>query len=393
MEEQLALLAVFVLIYSIFAGRVDRSLVSGPIIFVMAGFLMRPLDLGWFSGETPRDTLRILADLTLALFLFTDAANANRRTLERRFGIPARLLLVGLPLSIVMGCALAWLMFDGFSIYAAAILAVMLGATDAALGRPVFTHPNVPDDIREGLNVESGLNDGLCVPLLLILLALEMGQASGVGGGFVTGLLAQELGIGVMVGLVVAYLGTRLLKMSVRHGWINPVWSQVSSMAMALACFAIAESFNASGYIASFSGGMLFGYLAKKNTGEWVHSTEGIAEVLALLTWFLFGYAIIWPLFGQMTFEIVAYALLSLLLVRMLSVLIAMTGSDEPLRARAFMGWFGPRGLASIVFATIVLDAGIAHAEFIALIVVCTVLMSLVLHGVSANYLSERFRH
>ncbi len=381
---QLAILAIFVFLYSLLAGRVDRSSLSGPIIFVTAGLIMGPMLLGWFPAGEYRGTLRTLADLTLALFLFTDAANANLLTLKARLGIPARLLLIGLPLSILAGFGLALVLFDVLTVYEAAILGTMLAATDAALGKAVVTNKAVPDRLREGLNVESGLNDGLCVPVLFVFVALEVGSEASIGEGLIMRLLAEEIGVGLLTGLSVAVTGAYLMRYADRLGWSDPVWSQITTAAMALTCFATAQSLDGSGYIASFSGGLLFGHLAKKETAHLVQPAEGIGEVLALLTWFLFGAAVVGQVFDQFTWSIVLYALLSLTVVRMLPVYLCMAGSGQSPRARWFIGWFGPRGLASIVFAIIVIDEGLDHAGLMSLVVVCTVLLSLVLHGITA---------
>lgn len=389
MYVQLAILAIFVFLYSLIAGRVGRSMLSGPIIFVTTGFLLGPLVLDWFPADEARQTLRILADLTLALFLFIDAANANLSTLRRKAGIPARMLLIGLPGAIMLGFGLAFVMFDVLTIFEAAILGTMLAATDAALGKAVVKNKSVPDRLREGLNVESGLNDGLSVPILFVFIALQMSGETGIEDGLVVKLLLEELGIGALVGLVVAGSGAWLFGRFRKMGWLDPIWTQITTMALAIGCFAIAHSLHGSGYIASFIGGLLFGYLAKDETEHFVHSAEGIAELLALLTWFLFGCAVIGQVFGQFTWQIVTYALLSLTIVRMLPVFLALTGSDESYRSRLFLGWFGPRGLASIVFAIIVLDEGIPGGEFMALVVVCTVFISLVLHGVTAKPLAN----
>lgn len=389
MTEQLAILAVFVFIYSIIAGRIERSILSGPIIFVTAGFLMGPMVLGWFAGDETRSDLRMLADLTLAVFLFTDAANANLSVLNRGFGIPTRMLLLGLPGSIVLGFGLALVMFDVLTVFEAAMLGTMLAATDAALGKAVVTNTSVPARLREGLNVESGLNDGLCVPILFVFIALELGSEAGVGEGLVMGLLAQELGIGLLVGVGTAAIGTWLLRVCWNMGWVTEVWVQVTVVALAICCFALAQSLHGSGYIAAFTGGMLFGFLVKEDKHELLLGSEGIGETLALLTWLLFGYAVIGQLFGQFTWQVFAYALLSLTVVRMLPVFLSLTGSGESVQSRLFLGWFGPRGLASIVFAIIVLDNGLPGAEFMALVVTCTVFGSLVLHGVTANPLAN----
>ena len=389
MYEQLAVLAVFVFLYSLVSARLERTVFSGPMIFVTAGFIMGPAMLGWFPGEDPDPLLRVLADLTLALFLFIDAANADLSILRQRYAIPARMLLIGLPGAIVLGFILALLMFDALTVWEAAMLATMLAATDAALGKAVITNKAVPARLREGLNVESGLNDGLCVPILFLFIALELSTGESAERGLGLTLLAEELGIGLLVGVGVTAAGAGLLRICWRRGWVSDVWVQMTTAALALSCFAVAQSLHGSGYIAAFTGGMLFGYIARDETHRLVHAAEGIGETLALLTWMLFGIAVVGDVLDQLTWQVAVYALLSLTLVRMLPNYLALAGSGESSASRLFLGWFGPRGLASIVFAIIVLQEGVPGAELIALVVACTVVLSLILHGVTAKPLSQ----
>lgn len=392
MYEQLAVLAIFVFLYSVLAGRLERSVISGPMIFVAAGFVMGPAVLGWFSGEEPHQTLRVLADLTLALCLFTDSANANLRTLEHHYGIPTRMLLIGLPGAIALGFLLALVMFGTLTVFEAAALGAMLGATDAALGKAVITNKKVPSRLREGLNVESGLNDGLCVPILFVFIALEIGTEEGVGSGLIIKLLAEELGIGFAVGVILAGLGGMMLRACRRRGWVTETWIQMTTIALALSCFAVAQSLEGSGYIAAFVGGLVFGIIAGKRTHALVEPAESIGDTLALLTWMLFGVAIVGQVFEQMTWQVFVFAILSLTVVRMLPVYLSLTGTGESSANKLFLGWFGPRGLASIVFTVIVMDSGLPGAELMAQVVVCTVFISLVLHGVSANPLANRIQ-
>lgn len=385
MYAQLAVLAVFVFLYGIVSGRLERTSFSGPMIFVAAGFIMGPAVFGWFPGEDPDVLLRVLADLTLALFLFIDAANADLVVLKQRYAIPARMLLIGLPGTIVLGFVVSLAMFDGLSIWEMAMLATMLAATDAALGKAVITNKAVPARLREGLNVESGLNDGLCVPFLFLFIALEFGTGAGSGSRPGLMLMIEELGIGLLVGTVVSVVGAWLLRICWHRGWVSEIWVQMTAIALALACFAVAQSLHGSGYIAAFAGGMMFGFIARRSVHKLVHAAEGIGETLALLTWLLFGIAVLGDVLDQTTWRVVAFALLSLTVVRMLPIYLALAGTGESVSSRLFLGWFGPRGLASIVFAIIVLQEGVAGAELIALVVACTVLLSLVLHGVTAS--------
>ena len=390
MYIELAVLALFIFCYSLIAGRVERAAASGPIVFVAAGFLMGPLGLAWFDGDVANTEMRVLADLTLAIILFIDAANANFGVLKQQFRIPSRMLLFGLPGVIFLGTVTAALIFGNLSLFEAAILGTMLAATDAALGKGVITNKAVPTQIREGLNIESGLNDGLCVPILLVFIALAVGS-SGEGGGSILALklVAQELGIGLVVGLGLTAFGTWAFKRCEDKGWVTDVWKQVTVVALAVACFSVAQSLHGSGYIAAFTGGLLFGFKAKEATHRLVLASEGTGETLALTTWFVFGAAVIGQSFQHFTWEMLVYALLSLTVIRMLPIYLSLSGTGESTESKLFLGWFGPRGLASIVFAIIVINKGVPEGKFIAMVVVLTVFFSLVAHGVSANPLAR----
>ncbi len=389
MYSELAILALIVFVYSTVAGRVERTVISGPMVFVVTGFLFGPSVLGWLSGNARSEDLRVLADLTLAVVLFNDASNANLSVLKSQIQIPTRMLLLGLPGSILLGFGVAVLLFENFSLYEAAILATMLAATDAALGKAVITNETVPARLREGLNVESGLNDGISVPILLFFIALAVSDETGGHSESAMLLVAKELGIGAAVGLGLTNIGARLLHWCAHRGWVNRIWLQITAVALALACFAVADSLHGSGYIAAFTGGMYFGYLAKAATHKLVFASEGVGETLALVTWMLFGALVIGPAFSTFTWDVVLYAALSLTVIRMLPVYLSLSGTGESPASRLFLGWFGPRGLASLVFAIMVINAKVPHAEVLALVVSLTVILSLVAHGMSANPLAK----
>jgi len=389
MYIELAILALFIFIYSLVAGRVERSVISGPMVFVTVGFLLGPFGLNWLKGDATSDDLRTLADLTLALILFIDAANADMSILKKQFRIPSRMLLLGLPGVIALGFGFAVLMFDGLSLYEAAILATMLAATDAALGKAVITNKAVPAQVREGLNIESGLNDGICVPIVLFFIALSVGGAHGGSETSAIALVVQELGIGMAVGLGLALVGAYLLRWCWKQGWVTEIWIQVTVVALAIASFALAQSLHGSGYIAAFTGGLLFGFVAKDQTHKLVLAAEGTGETLALVTWSLFGAMVIGPAFQLFNWEVVVYALLSLTVIRIVPIFLSLTGTGESVSSRLFLGWFGPRGLASIVFAIIVINAEVPGGEFLAVVVICTVFLSLVAHGITAKPLAN----
>ncbi len=386
MYENMAILAAFVFFYSLVSGGLERTPFNGAIVYTAFGLILGPLVLGVLHLNVDTELLSTLAELALALVLFTDAANANFRELKHSFHIPLRLLLIGLPLTIVLGFIAGVLVFDGLTLLEVAIIATMLAPTDAALGKAVVTNEAVPSNIREGLNVESGLNDGICVPILFIFLALTTNTGTEGGTSMLAlKLVAQAIGIGVAVGVGLTFLGTRMLKLFADRGWVTETWRQLPVPALAVTCFAVAQWLGGSGFIACFVGGMLFGGIEKGRRHQLMLAAEGTGDTLALITWVVFGVAVVGQSIGSFSWDIVLYAMLSLTLVRMVPVFLVLAGMNLRADEKLFMGWFGPRGLASIVFAVIVLNERLPGGGTISMTVVCTILLSVILHGLSAN--------
>jgi NhaP-type Na+/H+ or K+/H+ antiporter len=391
MYLELAILAVFVFLYSSIAGGIERTVISGAMIFTVVGLVIGPLGLGWFHPDLDNNGLRVLADITLALVLFIDAANADLRVVKSSVRIPQRMLVLGLPLTILLGFGLGLLIFDQLSIFELAILATMLAATDAALGKAVITNKAVPARIREGLNIESGLNDGICVPVLFLFIALALGTDTGGSSvAFAIKLVAQEVGIGLVVGLGMTAIGAKILKVCYKRGWITEIWMQLPVVALALGSFSVAQTLHGSGYVAAFVGGLFFGSYPTSEKHGLILAAEGTSETMALVTWVMFGSAVLGQSLGYFSWQIVVYALLSLTIVRMLPMFVSLTGSGESTTSKLFLGWFGPRGLASIVFAVIVLNRGVEGGGLLAMTVAGTVTLSIVAHGITANPLARR---
>jgi NhaP-type Na+/H+ or K+/H+ antiporter len=383
--QDIVILAGFIFIYSLVATRVEKTALSGPVLAVVVGLLVGPVLLGFFNVKINEEGYRVLAELALALVLFTDAANTNLRVLKHNIKVPARLLLIGLPLTILFGVVAGFLIFNGFSWIEVCILATMLAPTDAALGKAVVTNPKVPSRIREALNVESGLNDGISVPVLFLFIAIFTAESAGdVNFMYGLGLFAEQIGIGLVVGLSIAFVGDRFIHFSAKRNWISLSWKPVVIIALALFCFASAQLFGGSGFIACFSGGLLYGYVNRKHKFELLEAAEGIGDTLSLTTWGIFGALIIPKFFHLFTWDIILYALLSLTAVRMIPVFISLINTGFSFKEKLFMAWFGPRGLASIVFAIIVLDVHMPHLSIITTTVVCTILLSIIAHGISA---------
>jgi sodium/hydrogen antiporter len=391
MYQNAAILAAFLLIYSAVAGRIERSWISGPIVFVAVGFILGPDALGVFRLNITGEGLRVLAELTLAMVLFTDAANADFGILRRNRGLPERLLLVGLPLTIVLGFVLAAIVFPLLGTLEIALLAAMLAPTDAALGKPVVTNQAVPAVMREALNVESGLNDGICVPIVVLLIGLAVGtQIEGGTMVHVARVVVEEIGIGLIVGLALTWLTTLMLRFAERRGWISEHWVEIPIVALAAACFAGAQAAGGSGFIACFVGGLLLSGLRERHKEELLRGAEHMGEALALLTWVVFGGIVVARLIDRVTWPALLYAVLSLTVVRMLPVFLCLIGTRTSTTDKLFIGWFGPRGLATIVFAVLVLDEKLPGNDTMMLAAGWTVLLSVIAHGVTANPLVRR---
>jgi NhaP-type Na+/H+ or K+/H+ antiporter len=386
----LACFAALVFLYSLVSNKVERLSLSGPIVFVAAGVLLGPYGLNWFSPASDSFNGKALIDITLALFLFVDAASANLDVLRKNWRIPGRMLLLGLPLNICLGSFAALWLFPSLSLYEAAMLGAMLAATDAALGKAVMTNPSVPQHLREGLSAESGLNDGLCVPFILLFIALEQGSAV-LGEGFGLELLLEELGIGFAVGAGIAFIAAKAILRVRELGWLGHVWQRMSVPALAVLVFAIAQSLHGSGYIAAFVGGLCFRVAMREDVHSLIVSAESVGEVMAMLAWVLFGLMLVPLAMPHIGGPEVLYAVLSLTVIRVLPILLSLQGTRERLQSKLFLAWFGPRGLASLAFATLVWAEQIPEAGTLVSVTVLTVAISLVVHGVTAAPFARRF--
>lgn len=385
MYQNLALLAAFLLIYSIFAGRFESRLLNGPLMFMLAGLILGPAYLGILEPRINKDGLKILAELTLAIVLFSDAANADLKVLRAHEGLPLRLLMIGLPLTMLSGWLVGIWLFPQIPLVELAILATLLAPTDAALGKAVVSNPKVPASVREGLNVESGLNDGICVPVLLMFLALLVEEQTQSPLSLALELVIEELGIGAITGVALTFGAWLLQRYSGKHRWQTPMWSQLTLPGLAILCFATAQVSGGSGFIASFVGGLLASYLFTEQKHQLLKASEEFASLLSVITWVVFGALVIPWAWSSFTWNIWLYAVLSLTVIRILPVLISLAGTGFDFETRLFIGWFGPRGLASIVFAIMILDYPLQASRTLVAVAACTVLLSVLLHGLSAN--------
>ncbi len=384
----LAVGAGCIVLWALTARRLARWNISSAMAMVMLGLVVanRPLDL---VDLTPRsETVRVITELALVLVLFSDASRVNLGGLRSDKGLPARLLFIGLPLTIALGFVAATLLTD-LNPWLCALAAATLAPTDAALGAPVVADPHVPLRIRRTLNVESGLNDGIVTPIVTFFLAGAVTEA-GVTLEFAPASGLVALTLGVLVGIAVGYFGGQLLAVTRSRNWNTPASTAVVFPTLALLAYFAALYLDANGFVAAFVGGLAFGSTQRDNEeiGEF---GEQLGELLGLVVWLMVG-ALIIGLLDNVTWGMIAFAVLALTVLRMAPVALALVGTRLSRTTVLFIGWFGPRGLASIVFGIMALDSlPAAEGHTMVSIVLLTVVLSVFLHGITAGPLARRY--
>ena len=387
---ELAAVALVLLGFSAISGRLERSLVTPAIFFTCAGLLAGPV-LGLIDLSIGSEPVKLLAEATLTLVLFADASRISLPALRKEFAVPARLLGIGLPLTIAFGTLAGVGVLPGVSLVEALVLSIMLACTDAALGQAVVTDERVPSRIRQGLNVESGLNDGICVPLFFIALALAEWDEGALTAHAAVHLVLEEIGYGLVAGVAAGVLGALALRVA-RRLPVEAHWLQILTVATALLAAGIATGLGGSIFIAAFTGGFLFGVIGRDSEGEVSYLVDEGGELLNAVTFIVFGAAILGPALDELGWEVLAYAVLSLTAVRMLPVALSLIGTGARRPTLGFVGWFGPRGLATIVFAVILIDeSSLPHERTLLLAVVATIGISVFAHGLSSRPLTDRY--
>jgi NhaP-type Na+/H+ or K+/H+ antiporter len=392
MEWSLAIVALALLGVAALSRRLSGTPVTAAMLFVAVGVLVGPEVLDGIDLESTSSTVRALAEATLALVLFCDASRIDLGQLRREVGVPLRLLGFGLPLTIALGAVAAAVIFGQLSVEEAVILSIVLAPTDAALGQAVVTEPRVPQRIRQGLNVESGLNDGICVPLLFAAVAVADVESEISDGRSAGTLLLEEIGYGVVGGVAAGLLIAAIVIHAGRRDLIAAQWRQVIPAAGAALAYGTASALDGSGFIAAFVAGMVFRLALGRDPEDLNQLGEQVGNVLNGVTFLLFGAILLGPALGELTWELALYAVVSLTVVRMVPVAIAMWRTRARPPTLGFLGWFGPRGLASIVFALIVIEEShLPHENLIVLAIYVTVGLSVFAHGLSATPLANRY--
>src|SRR4051812_31262658 len=351
MEWGLALVALALVGVAAISRRLSGTPVTPAMLFVAIGLLVGPKALDGVDVESSSAAVRSLAEATLTLVLFCDASRIDLATLRRGAAVPLRLLGIGLPLTIALGALAAAVIFGQLSFWETVIVAVVLAPTDAALGQAVVVDPRVPERIREGLNVESGLNDGICVPLLFAAVAAADVQSEIAGGRGPGALVLEEIGYGVLCGAAAGVLIALTVREAGRRDLIAGQWRPAIPASGAALAYGSAAALGGSGFIAAFVAGIAFRLALGRDPEEINRLTEEVGGILNGTTFVLFGAVLLGPVLADVNASMLLYALLSLTVVRMLPVALSLLGSRARAPTVGFLGWFGPRGLASIVFA------------------------------------------
>ncbi len=390
MSWALATVAALLIVFAAASARLGRLNVTAAMFFTAAGVVVGPsawglLDLGIGSHE-----VKLLAEITLTLVLFGDASRISLPALRGDHRIPLRLLGVGLPLTIAAGALAGVAIIPGLTLAESLVLAVILACTDAALGQAVVTDERVPSRIRQGLNVESGLNDGLCVPLFFIAIGLAEADAGTRSGHGALTLVTEQIGYGLVGGVVAGVAGALAIRAA--GPGIARSWVQILTATTALLAAGVALGLGGSIFIAAFTGGLVFAAVRRDAGGEVTALVDQGGELFDAVTFIVFGAVVLGPAVDELTWEFALYAVVSLTVVRMVPVALALLGTGARRPTVAFLGWSGPRGLASIVFAVLLLDeADLPHERALLLAVVATVGLSVYAHGLTSRPLTERY--
>ncbi len=388
MEGTMTLVAILicVLIVAAISQRIQGTVITLPMIYTVLGLLLGSLALDTVDIELDNEIIRIIAEITLVLVLATDASRIHLRRLRNHHDMPIRLLGIGLPLMMILGTITAFFLFDITNFWETAVLAIILAPTDASLGQAVVSNLKVPVRIRQALNVESGLNDGIAMPFLLMALSLA---AAGLGSQspiYWLRIAVTQIGFGVLSGVIIGYLGAHFIAWGKRSQWMSVDFQKLSILALALLAYGIANLIGGNGFIAAFCFGLTAANTVKKEKQEAIYEfAEAEVQGLMLLTFMIVFGAVMLPLaWGTFTWPMLLYALLSLLVVRPLSVGISLLGSKVKPVTIGFLGWFGPRGVASILYLFIVVEEELFFQSQIYSTVMLTVLLSIFMHGITA---------
>ena len=391
MEFVPAITAAAFIAFALVSRRLERTAITGPMLFVALGVILGPEVLDLVGSFDQVSSVDVVLTLTLTIVLFTDASAINSSNWKQDAALPGRLLMIGLPLTIIAGWVVALVLLGDLEFWEAAVLGTMLAPTDAALGKAVISNPRVPQPIRQALNVESGLNDGIALPVFIVFLeAARVSEESLSVASFLSELI-PEVGIAVAVGILIGWGGAKLLRWATETKWAQHYWVEIAVVALALLAYAVTDPLGGSGFIAAWVAGVVFGRFCVDSEVDTHEFAEAVGDGLTMISFLLFG-IFVGPVLESLTWEPFLYGVLSLVAIRMAAVVVSMIGSGLRPASVLYIGWFGPRGLATIILTIAVIDTTeLAGAGLITDAALVTVLLSVVLHGATAWWGSNAY--
>jgi sodium/hydrogen antiporter len=385
--------ALMILLYGLFSKIAEKSVITPPMVFVFIGLLASYFTFDFLKEGVEAPVVKIIAELTLILVLFIDASTVNVKKLLKEKKIPLRLLLVGLPITMIIGFLVALPLFPDLNFWIVLMIALILSPTDAALGQAVVTSNIVPEKVRTAINVESGLNDGIALPPILICVAaLSMTDSHGTGFSYWSLFTLKQFIYGPIIGGLVGFVGGKLVEKASNRGWMNTTFQRLTSICLAILAFSLAETVHGNGFIAAYFAGLLLG-TTNHEIRERIHEFgEAESQAFQLFVFLLFGLILVPFAYPLWNWQMWLYAILSLTVIRILPVVISLSGFGLSKGDKFFIGWFGPRGIASILYLLmVVIELRIEGLRNMVAVIVLTVLLSIYLHGISANPLTKLY--
>ena len=385
--------ALMILLYGLFSKIAEKSIVTPPMVFVFIGFLASYFTFDFLKEGVEAPVVEIITELTLILVLFIDASTVNVKKLLKEKKIPLRLLLVGLPITMIIGFLVALPLFPDLNFWIVLMIALILSPTDAALGQAVVTSRFVPEKVRTAINVESGLNDGIALPPILICVAaLSMTDSHGTGFSYWSLFTLKQFIYGPIIGGLVGFVGGKLVEKASNLGWMNTTFQRLTSICLAILAFSLAETVHGNGFIAAYFAGLLLGTTNHEIRERIQEFGEAESQALQLFVFLLFGLILVPFAYPLWTWQMWLYAILSLTVIRILPVVISLSGFGLSKGDKFFIGWFGPRGIASILYLLmVVIELRMEGLRTMVAVIVLTVLLSIYLHGISANPLTKLY--
>jgi sodium/hydrogen antiporter len=384
--ETVLVVTCLVLCFALVSGLVKQWYVAPALIFTGLGLVLGPFGFGVVDVRADREDFKILAELALTVILFHQASELDLRSLFRSQHAPLRLLVVGIPLTIALGTVTAVLLLPVLPFWEAVCLAAIVAPTEAALIDALLEDPRIPERVRDALSVESGLYDGVALAVLLAAVALASEHADPSGGHWAWFAFRMEL-VSLAVGIAIGVIGGRVVVFSRSRRWMSHTWAQLVTLALALVCYAVGEQVGGSGFVAAFAGGLAYALASargKDDEEEMAEVSDAAGQVLELVVFAIFGAVAVVPAWRDAGWRVILFAVLTLVVVRVVAVAVALVGSGMTTRSTLFIGWFGPRGIGTLVLALVVLEEGdVTRGAVIVQAAIVVVTLSLVLHSLT----------